>query len=35
VWYSCNRNSAMIRKPHTDCFPTPAAATWQGQGTFM
>lgn len=28
---------AMMRKPHTDCFPTPATATWQGagEGTFM
>jgi hypothetical protein len=27
----------MIRKPHTDCFPTPATFTWQGagEGTFM
>jgi hypothetical protein len=27
----------MIRKPHTDCFPTPATFTWQGAGvgTFM
>src|SRR5438034_115881 len=23
---------AMMRKPHTDCFPTPATATWQGAG---
>src|SRR5258708_5873492 len=28
---------AMMRKPHTDCFPTPATFTWQGagKGTFM
>src|SRR5260370_41625323 len=22
----------MMRKPHTDCFPTPATFTWQGAG---
>ncbi len=28
---------AMMRKPHADCFPTPAATTRQGagEGTFM
>jgi hypothetical protein len=28
---------AMMRKPHTDCFPTPATFAWQGagEGTFM
>jgi len=28
----------MMRKPHTDCFPTPATFTWlqgAGEGTFM
>jgi len=27
----------MKRKPHTDCFPTPATFMWQGagEGTFM
>jgi len=27
----------MMRKPHTDCFPTPATFTWQGagEGAFM
>ncbi len=23
---------AMMRKPHTDCFPTPATFAWQGAG---
>jgi hypothetical protein len=23
---------AMMRKPHTDCFPTPSTFTWQGAG---
>ena len=29
--------TAMMRKPHTDCFPTPATFMWQGagKGTFM
>jgi len=28
---------AMIRNPHTDCFPRLATTTWQGagEGTFM
>jgi len=27
----------MMRKPHTDCYPTPATFMWQGagEGTFM
>jgi len=27
----------MMRKPHTDCFATPATFAWQGagEGTFM
>jgi len=22
----------MMRKPHTDCYPTPATFMWQGAG---